>query len=468
MPLRISSVVLFVQRAARKVREFVYQFESDAYVSPDLTLLAEHITQTGLTQLAYQQEPDSIVWGVLTDGTLVGFTYQRDQKVLAWHKHIIGGVSDAAGTQAKVESVATIPGTNRDEVWVVVQRWVNGATVRNVELLTPGLLDTEGQEDAFFVDSGLSLDSAQTISAITKADPLVITSTSHAISDGDLVDIRGVNGTTELNGLRYRAMEVTTHTFEIAAVSGKNISGITQATVGSVTCTAHGFTTGDQIGFFDVGGMTEVNNNGYVATVVDADTFTIGVNTSGFTTFTAGGTAHFNTDGSGFAAYISGGTAREATTAISGLGHLEGESVNILGNGAVQAAKTVSSGAITLDTAASIVHVGLGFSSIMETQRIEAGSQDGTAQGKVKRIHEVILRLYRTLGLEVGWTGGHIDIVPFRDSSDEMGAAPELFTGDKRIDFSEGYNREGTVYIRQQQPLPLSVQGIFAHLKTNG
>ena len=101
-----------------------------------------------------------------------------------------------------------LPGTNRDEVWVVVQRWVNGATVRNVELLTPGLLDTEGQEDAFFVDSGLSLDSAQTISAITKADPLVITSTSHAISDGDLVDIRGVNGTTELNGLRYRAMEV--------------------------------------------------------------------------------------------------------------------------------------------------------------------------------------------------------------------------------------------------------------------
>ena len=49
-----------------------------------------------------------------------------------------------------------------------------------------------------------------------------------------------------------------------------------------------------------------------------------------------------------------------------------------------------------------------------------------------------------------------------------MDSAPELFTGDKRIDFAEGYNREGTVYIRQQQPLPLSVRGIFAHLKTNG
>ena len=142
--------------------------------------------------------------------------------------------------------------------------------------------------------------------------------------------------------------------------------------------------------------------------------------------------------------------------------------VNVLGNGAVQASKTVSSGAITLDTAASIVHVGLGYTSQMETQRIEAGSQDGTAQGKIKRIHEVILRLYKSLGVEVGRTDGNIDLLPFRDSSDEMDSAPELFTGDKRIDFAEGYNRDGTVYIRQQQPLPLSVRGIFAHLKTNG
>jgi len=388
--------------------------------------------------------------------------------VLAWHKHIIGGVSDAAGTQAKVESVASIPGSNRDQVWVVVQRRVDGATKRYVELLSPGLLETETQENCFYVDSGLTLDSSQTISGITKADPVVITATDHAISDGDLVDIRDVNGTTELNGERYRALEVTTHTFEIAAVAGKNISAITKANPGSVTCTSHGFTTGDQIAFFDVGGMTQLNNNGYVATVVDANTFTIGVNSSGYGTFTSGGTAHLNTDGSAFTAYISGGTARTATTAISGLGHLEGEVVNILGNGAVQASKTVASGAITLDTAASIVHAGLGFTSHMETQRIEAGSQDGTAQGKIKRIHEVVLRLYKSLGIEVGRTDGNIDKVPFRDSSDAMDSAPSLFTGDKRIDFAEGYNREGTVYIRQQQPLPLSVRGIFAHLKTNG
>tara|TARA_R110000765_G_scaffold51611_1_gene104095 strand:+ start:3406 stop:6057 length:2652 start_codon:yes stop_codon:yes gene_type:complete len=468
MPLRIAHVALFVQRAARKLREFVYQFETDAYVSPDLTLLAEHITETGITQISYQQEPDNIVWCVLTNGTLVGFTYQRDQKVLAWHKHIIGGASDAAGTQAKVESVASIPGSNRDEVYVVVQRLVNGATKRYVELLSPGLLETETQEDCFYVDSGLTLNSPQVITAITKADPVVVTSSSHTIDDGDLVDFRGIAGTTELNGERYRAYEKATNTFEIADVAGKNITAVTEANPGSVTCPSHGFTSGDEIAFFDVGGMTELEANGFTITVVDANTFTIGVNSSSFTTFTSGGTAHLAVDGTGFTTYISGGTARTAETAISGLAHLEGQTVNVLGNGAVQAPKTVASGAIALDTAASIVHAGLGFTSQMETQRIEAGSQDGTAQGKVKRIHEVILRLYKSLGVEVGRTDGNIDAIPFRDSSDEMGSAPELFTGDKRVDFAEGYNREGTVYIRQQQPLPLSVRGIFAHLKTNG
>ena len=468
MPLRVANVVLYIQRAARKLREFVYQFESDAFVSPDLTLLSEHISQTGFVEMAYQQEPDSIVWIPLTDGTLTSLTYQRDQKVTAWSQHVLGGTSDAAGTQAKVESVAVIPGTGKDEVWVTVQRYVNGSTVRFIELLTSGLLDTDSQEDSFFIDSGLSLDSAQTISGVTQADPVVITATGHSISDGDLVDFRGIAGTTELNGERYRAMESATNTFEIAKTSGKNISAVTKASPGSVTSAAHGFTTGDEIAFFDVGGMTELEANGYTITVVDVDTFTIGVDSSAFTTFTSGGTANLAVDGTAHTAYISGGTARTATTAISGLTHLEGESVSILGNGAVQAAKTVTSGAITLDTAASIVHAGLTYSSEMETQKIEAGSQDGVAQGKIQRIHEVLIRLYRSLGIEVGQRDGTVDTIPFRNSSDEMGAAPDLFSGALRVDFVEGYNRGGTVYIRQSQPLPLSVQGIFAHLRTSG
>lgn len=396
LPQRVGEVVLYTQRAGRKIREFVYQFETDGYVSPDLTLLAEHITQTGIVEVEYQQEPDSIVWCVLTDGALAALTYQRDQRVVGWHKHVLGGTSAADGTQTVVESVAVIPGSTDDEVWVAVKRYVNGGVVRYVELLKEGLSPTASAEDAFFVDSGLTLDSASTISGATQADPVVLTITGHPFSDGEYIDVRDVAGMTELNGKRFIVANSTANTVELTDKDGNDI------------------------------------------------------------------------DGTGYTAYISGGTAREAVTTISGLGHLEGESVAILGNGAVQSSKTVSSGSITLDTRASIVHAGLTYSSELETQRIEAGSADGTAQGKIKRIHEVILRLYRSLGIEVGRRDGSIDTVPFRDSSDSMDAAPGLFSGDLRVDFSEGFDRKGTVYFRQQQPLPLTVLGAFAHLKTNG
>ena len=397
LPVRVGPVVLYTQRAGRKLREFVYQFETDAYVSPDLNLLAEHITQTGITQIAYQQEPDSIIWCVLTDGTLIGLTYQREQKVVAWHRHTLGGSSDAAGTAAKVESVAVIPGTEEDEVWVSVKRYVNSATDRYIERLSVGLDSNDSQELAFYVDSGLSLNSPINISAATSANPVVITtSSSHGLSDGEYVDIRDVAGMTELNGNRYLVSNSTSTTFELQTLAGVDV------------------------------------------------------------------------DGSGYSSYISGGTVRGAVTTISGLSHLEGETVQILGNGAVQASQTVSSGSITLPTRASIVHVGLGYTSELETQRLEGGSADGISQGKIRRIHEVILRLYRSLGGEIGRVDGNIDQPPFRDSSDAMNAAPALFTGDLRVDFSEGYDRKGTIYLRQQQPLPYTILGMFAHMKVNG
>jgi len=397
LPQRVGEVVLYTQRAGRKIREFVYQFETDGFVSPDLTLLAEHISRTGIIEIEYQQEPDSIVWCVLTDGSLAALTYQREQKVIGWHKHVLGGTSDAAGTASVVESVAVIPGSEEDEVWVAVQRYVNGGTVRYIERLKTGLDDAASSETAFFVDSGLTLDTSFDITGATQADPVVVTTSSaHGLSNGEYVDIRGVAGMTELNGNRYIVANVTSTTFELQDKTSTDI------------------------------------------------------------------------DGTGYTAYISGGTVREAVTTISGLSHLEGESVDILANGAVQAAKTVSSGSITLDTRASIVHAGLGYTSQLETQRIEGGSADGVAQGKIKRIHEVILRMYRSLGIEVGRRDGEVDVIPFRDSADAMDSAPALFSGDLRVDFSEGFDRKGTVYFRQQQPLPLTVLGVFAHLKTNG
>jgi hypothetical protein len=134
-PPQVGNSVLFLQRANRKVREYVYQFESDAYTAPDLSILSEHITEGGVIDMAYQQEPDSVVWLVRADGVLAGMTYERSQDVVGWHRHLIGGAD------AKVESVAVIPNTtgSRDDLWAVIQRTVNGVSVRYIEFMTPGM-----------------------------------------------------------------------------------------------------------------------------------------------------------------------------------------------------------------------------------------------------------------------------------------------------------------------------------------
>jgi len=90
-PIQVCNVTMFVLRASRKVRELVYNFDSDSYQAPDLTVLAEHITDSGITEMAFQQEPDNIVWCVLTDGRFVGMTYRREEQVVGWHENISGG-----------------------------------------------------------------------------------------------------------------------------------------------------------------------------------------------------------------------------------------------------------------------------------------------------------------------------------------------------------------------------------------
>ncbi len=155
-----------------------------------------------------------------------------------------------------------------------------------------------------------------------------------------------------------------------------------------------------------------------------------------------------------------------ATTTITGLNHLEGETVTILADGASHPDKTVSGGSITLERSASKVHVGYSYTSTLETLRLEAGADDGVAQGKIKRIHGVTARFFKTVGAELGPDINNLDRLPFRDSSMAMNQAVPLFTGDKEIYFPSGYENDARVVVRQSQPLPMTVLAIMRRSNT--
>ncbi len=319
-PVRAGKALLFVQKSTRKVHELAYLYEVDGFTAPEMTLLSRHVTLNGIKQIAYQQDPQSVAWAVRNDGVLLGFTYEREQNVVGWVRHILGGWSNAGKTErAKVESIAVIPSPDgtRDEVWLVVQRYINGATVRYVEYITKIWEDGDEQVDAFFLDCGLTYDSS-------------------------------------------------------------------------------------------------------------------------------------------------------ATTTIKGLFHLAGETVQVLRDGMTHPDVTVSStGTITLTKSGSVVHIGYHYDSDGEQMNIDAGSTNGTSQGKTQKIHYCAFRFFDSLGFKFGPDADHLTEIFFRTSADAMGEAVPLFTGDKGQRF-EGTNTDNgaRVYWRFYQPLPGTLLAIMPQIET--
>lgn len=208
-PVQIGSVVLFIDFVGRKIREMTFSDAKQKFISPDLTALAEHITLTGITCIAHQKNPDDIVWCTLDDGSLLSMTYERDQDVVAWAKHLIGGAEGVV-----VESVSVIPSDDEDEVWISVARTIDGSTVRTIEQLQPRV-DVD-LDDSWFVDSGLQYEGdSAAITGASQADTCVITAVGHGFSNGDQVYLSGIEGMEELNGRYFTIANVTDDTFEI-------------------------------------------------------------------------------------------------------------------------------------------------------------------------------------------------------------------------------------------------------------
>jgi len=175
---RAAYTVMFVQRAGQRVRELVFDFNSDAYTSEDLSLLAEHMvrkrnpenttfvgfTPPSIRQMEYQESPSGILWCVGTDGALYGCTRDKLLQVTAWHFHKIGGYSDAGQTIPPiVRSIAVVPSARgtHDDVWMCVTRYINGGTKNYIEYMGKEFdLEDLDNDSTDYEDKPLYVDSA--------------------------------------------------------------------------------------------------------------------------------------------------------------------------------------------------------------------------------------------------------------------------------------------------------------------
>lgn len=302
-PLVSRTAVVYAHRFGRKVLEIGYSFTDDAYKAADLAILAEHRTEGKVKWLTSATSPNYTLWSVTYDGALNSTTYVREQNVIAWARHQLGG------TDVVVKSAVTIPGTNEDQTWMIVSRTINGSTKQYIEYVSETFI-SQDVEDAVFADCSS----------------------------------------------RYSGTAAST---------------------------------------------------------------------------------------------------------LTGLSYLEGQTVQVFGDGGrVVATSVVTSGSITLSEPVEEAIVGLGYTSIFESNPINVQSQAGPIQGKRTRINKAELELYRSYGGNIGSNATDIDVMPEYSSNTIMGDPLSLFSGVVEFTIKSDYQFAPTLYISHDLPVPFTLTGI--------
>lgn len=158
-PRIVGPIFAGVERNGRRLREIAYQFDagvSGGYKATDLNRLNDEISASGITSIAYVQLKEPYIICVFGDGTAGCLAYNREDNIVGWTKWTTNGL---------FESVATISGSENDEIWFVVKRTLNGVVRRFIERVRP--TDWTSIENAFYVDCGLTQDYGMDVSTVT-------------------------------------------------------------------------------------------------------------------------------------------------------------------------------------------------------------------------------------------------------------------------------------------------------------
>lgn len=429
--LRIGKSVLFFNSSGRKLHEWTFAFIVNGFLGPDLLEYSEHITRGlpgaprsswGVRTAAWQQRPHGVIWAARNDGTLLSFTYDGPagpatyggQQVFAPARHQLGG--QYYGGPPIVESLTSIPSSDGtyDELWLCVMRTINGTPTRTIEVMTP-YFDGFAPDQAFFVDCALQ------------------------------------------SALSFPNATLTPSGFTPVNAPGSTPQTLPQAYSGTGTLTAstNVFSSGD------VGKVVRLNNGRLAITqFTDAQHVQAQVLVPMASLIPAAANAWSST---------------ALSSSFSGLSYLNGETVAILGDGAVYPPQVVAGGAVSLTgggPGASLATIGLPYTPVLVTMPFEPQrAAQQIAGGKTKRVDTLWLRFHETLGCDFGrritdpmtkMVTDYLEPLESRSAADAMGEAPPLFSGAKRLVPQGGFDLEGQVVVTQEEPLPLTVLSLFA------
>lgn len=394
-PEVVNNIVVYCADRGGHVRELGYSFQSQGFITGDLSLRATHLFDNlSLSDMCYAKSPQPILWFISSSGYMLGLTYVPEQQLGAWHWH---------ETDGTFESCTAVAEGDEDRVYVVVRRTINGSTKRYVERLASRRIDA--LEDCIFVDSALTYDGTNatsetvTVSGGTAWDSTeVLTITLGVSLDVSFVypaqtDVDDCIVITDANGVKYRLTIIATSS---ATVATARVDKTIPVALRNVATTNWSFARKD----------------------------------------------------------------------LGGLSHLEGKTVSILADGAVMPQQVVTSGAISLQRAATKIIVGLPYESDLQTLPMTL-NVDGFGQGRMKNVNKAWLRVYKSSGIFIGPDADYL--VEYKQRTTEpYGSPPSLKSDELLVVMTPSWGAGGQVYIRQSDPLPLTLVGLTLEVSIGG
>mgnify|MGYP001478605249 CR=1 FL=1 len=491
-PLRAGNQLIYAQARGSAIAELAYNFYTSQFTTMDISVLSAHLLEGHfITQWAFATEPLKLVWAVRDDGALLCMTYLKEQEVYGWSRH---------DTQGRYVSVASVPEGREDAVYVVVQRYnpAVGYSYHVERMMArdfgadPAANVPANPEDAWCVDDG-----NRTALGVFSTDMYGGFPVGLGVLTDVVIDFAGSNyvaPVVDITDITGTGAEI------ILTVTAGAITGAVIANAGS-GYTSPQFTIRDQpgggsggaisanvanlidiyvLGAFGSGSFTGMDfralgGKGTVVSTVSSDAIRVDFDT-------------LPTGMQNFPGYVlpsvPGGewSLTWPVSVVGGLDHLNGATVQILADGSVHAPQVVVDGCVTLDTPASVVIVGLGFTCQLQTMRLEPGGE--TMQGRRKTIPTLVLRTKDTRGLTAGsnWTD-MVEVkereyedfgqpITFQDGGGQMPAlydgAPRAFVPlsypDRLTHLPSDYQEEGQVCIQQSWPLPATVLAVIPFL----
>ena len=414
-PKMVDQRLIFVEQNNRRIRALEYEVAREGYEALNMNVASKHIIKSAITSFDYQESSNDVIWGVRSDGVMIGCSVNFRENIYGWHRH---------STDGSFVDVVAVPGFNRTkDIWVAVAREINGNTVHMIEVQAPEV--TYPQLNEYYTGEDNSAD-------------------DEAVFLGQMFEAQKLSqhmdSIVKYDGLFPR---------EITEGAGLNNSAITLSAVSGEGVTI----TADSAAFSsdDVG-----------REVWGAD----GIGRAVITSYTSDTEVEADIDEEAAFRDTEYGTREWYLTndEVWGLWHLEGETVHVVADGFYEGEYTVTNGRVQIDFQASFIQVGLKYNGVLQTLDFEKELMNGNTLGSRKNLKMMDVKFINSLGARYG-TDRYNQKQHDWQSANSSDLRPEpLFTGTLSFKGTGKWEREVGALITQEKPLPCTVQSINAYL----